>query len=264
MIAFLTSSPTGNYLERQEGPPCLDHRNGLTGRLKKCWRPGIKGLLVSADPAAYQANDEMRVFFSKAFANSGLPVKNFEIWDNRNWQEIPGGRLNDKEDIRTLQDGRKSYAGLNAYGLIILAGGHVPTQNAFLMKIGLRERLKGYQGIVMGISAGTMNSADLVYAQPELEGESFVPSCKRFLRGLNITKLMVLPHFQVVRNWMLDGRRLVEDITFEDSVGREFYALVDGSYLYIEGGRTLLCGEGYRIADRAIEKICGKDEILPA
>ena len=56
--------------------------------------------------------------------------------------------------------------------LLILGGGHVPTQNRFFQKIGLRERMKAFAGLVIGISAGSMNSAEIVYAHPELEGEA--------------------------------------------------------------------------------------------
>lgn len=55
------------------------------------------------------------------------------------------------------------------YDVIILSGGHVSTQNAFFEKIQLKEHIKDFDGILIGISAGSMNSAEIVYAQPELE-----------------------------------------------------------------------------------------------
>jgi dipeptidase E len=58
---------------------------------------------------------------------------------------------------------------------LILSGGHVPTQNRFLDRIHLRGLLSDFQGVVIGISAGSMNSAELVYAQPEEEGEAVDP-----------------------------------------------------------------------------------------
>ena len=70
---------------------------------------------------------------------------------------------------------------LCAYDVIFLGGGHVPTQNAFFHRIGLREKIRNFDGIVIGISAGSMNSADVVYAQPELPGEAADESYQRFL-----------------------------------------------------------------------------------
>ena len=41
----------------------------------------------------------------------------------------------------------------------------------------------------MGISAGSMNSSDIVYAQPELDGEVIDHNYKKFFKGLNLTKI---------------------------------------------------------------------------
>ena len=38
-----------------------------------------------------------------------------------------------------------------------------------------------------------MNCAQIVYAQPELEGEAIDPKYERFLEGLNLTKFQILP-----------------------------------------------------------------------
>ena len=61
---------------------------------------------------------------------------------------------------------------------------------------------------------------------------------------------------------MLDGLRLFEDITYEDSMGNTFYALPDGSYFYIDEDQTLLCGESYRIRNGILEKLTEDDETL--
>jgi len=59
---------------------------------------------------------------------------------------------------------------------------------------------------------------------------------------------------------VLDGRRLFEEIAFEDSVGRKFYPLVDGSYLEIENGQSMLYGEAYLIQNGEMKKVCEKNE----
>ena len=74
-----------------------------------------------------------------------------------------------------------------------------------------------------------------------------------------MTGLMILPHYQETRDRMLDGRRLMEDITYEDSAGRVFYALADGSYVLAQDGRETLYGEAWKIEDGKIRKICGKE-----
>lgn len=107
-----------------------------------------------------------------------------------------------------------------------------------------------------------MNSAEVVYAQPELEGESIDKEYERFLSGLGITKLMILPHYQEVKNDILDGRRLFEDITYPDSYGRKFYALEVGSYFMVEDKATTLFGTAYLIKDGEIKQICEKEKSI--
>ena len=68
----------------------------------------------------------------------------------------------------------------------------------------------------MGISAGHMNCAEIVYAQPEMPGEAVDPDYRRFIPGLGLTKYNILPHYQAVKDDYVDGMRLFEDITFRD------------------------------------------------
>ena len=239
MIAYLTSSPGGNDIaDGKRYPSCLDEANGFVAKLKQHWRENVKLLIISASPDEPELNDSIRDIFAQSFPMSGLPVGAVDICDSRT-----------EALVRDL----------SAYDVVLLAGGHVPTQNAFFGKIQLKERLKVFDGILIGISAGTMNCAELVYALPELEGESEDRGYQRFLTGLGLTKLMVIPHYQSLKEDVLDGKRVIEDIAYPDSMGREFYALPDGSFLEIENGTTTLCGEGYLIKDGEIRQICEQD-----
>ncbi len=233
MVVFLTSSPTGP-LDGSRPVDGLDAMNGFVDNLRKFWKPESKNLMITATPDSYEQNDEMISFFENAVNKSGFTCAPFEVWDDRT------------EDF--------SKEKLHSYDVIWLGGGHVPTQNRFFERIGLREKIADFRGIIIGISAGTMNSADVVYAQPEHEGESIDPDFKRYLRGLNLTKTMILPHYQMVKDYYLDGRRLFEDITYADSVGNQFLALCDGSYLMIRNGQETICGEAYEIADKIIKR----------
>lgn len=93
-----------------------------------------------------------------------------------------------------------------------------------------------------------------------LEGESIDKEYERFLSGLGITKLMILPHYQEIKDDILDGQRLFENITYPDSYGREFYALEDGSYFMVEDRVTTLFGAAFLIKDGDIEQICEKNK----
>ena len=157
-----------------------------------------------------------------------------------------------------ILDGRnKQFAGklVENSDFIILAGGHVPTQNKFFEDIGLKVLLKNYSGVIMGISAGTMNSAEVVYAHPELDGEATDPEYRKFLKGLGLINAMIIPHYQDIKDDVLDGLRVFEDIAYPDSVGRKFYAIPDGSYILIKNNRQELRGEAWLIKDGVCEKI---------
>jgi hypothetical protein len=65
-----------------------------------------------------------------------------------------------------------------------------------------------------------------------------------------------------VKDDVLDGMRLYEDITFPDSMGRTFYAIPDGSYLLIQNGREELRGEAFEIKNGSIRQISSDGEII--
>ena len=136
------------------------------------------------------------------------------------------------------------------------------TQNRFFGRIGLRGLLQGHTGILMGISAGSMNAADQVYAQPEEEGEASDPSYKRFLPGLGLTRTCLLPHYQKNKDDTVDGLRIYADIACPDSMGRTFYAVPDGTYLYIDGRREELRGEAFRIRDGIMTQVSRRGDVL--
>ena len=243
MTLFLTSSPCDNQVPDGLPIPCiLDARNGFVDALAARWKPGSRCVIACADPDAFDHNDEMRDTFASAFAFHALTYKSFDLLDARN-----------ECDAQALVTGSD---------FILLAGGHVPTESAFFARIGLRRLLEGYRGIVMGISAGSMNAADVVYAQPEEPGESVDPNFERFIQGLGLTNLNILPHYQMVKDNMLDGRRLYEEITFEDSIGHAFLVLVDGSFVLEEEECCEVFGEAYLIFSGKMMKICEEGEML--
>ena len=59
------------------------------------------------------------------------------------------------------------------------------------------------------------------------------PGFVRFTQGLGLTDKNILPHYNQVRDNILDGMRLFEDITYPDSRGHSFYVLMDGSYILV-------------------------------
>lgn len=242
-IVFLTSSPDASYQVDGHwiaGP--FTSRNGFLDQIKDVWKAPARVLVITATPDEFEKNDEMVQYFEKVFAASELPVRCIRLVDVRT-------------EVRLFE-------WLKDSDFVVLGGGHVPTQNAFFRRLGLREKIADFSGVIMGISAGTMNCADVVYAQPELAGEATDPSYVKFLAGLGLTKRNVLPHYQMVKDNMLDGMRLMEEITYGDSMGQEFYALEDGSFIRCEKGTERLYGNSYLIKDGTISVICRDGESL--
>lgn len=242
MISILTSSLGGSHrVDGKRRPTFLLNDNGLQENMKKYWKRNSNVLVISASPEDWERNDSILFCQSEAFPMSGFDVNVFQMCDSRN-----------ETIIENLED----------FDVLILAGGHVPTQNAFFSKLDLKKRLENFKGILISWSAGSMNCAEIVYAQPELEGEAVDENYQRFIPGLGITKHMIIPHFQEVKTDVVDGLRVIEDMAYPDSMGREFIALNDGSYIISENGIETLYGEAYRIKDGRQEQICRRGEAL--
>ena len=107
-----------------------------------------------------------------------------------------------------------------------------------------------------------MNCADPVYAGPELPGEAVDPDFQRWIPGLGLTKTNIFPHFEALKDDMLDGMRLIEDITFADSMTHEIIAINNGSYITVDENGETLYGEAYSIKNGVMKQICRDGELI--
>lgn len=237
MICFLTSSPTGP-LDHSYEVDGIDSKNHFIENLKHYWKENSRCCLIAASPDHFQQNDEMCHFFKSAFLKSNFSLSTMDLYDHR--------YALTKEKLLS-------------YDVILLGGGHVPTQNHYFQEIHLEEMIRDFKGIVIGISAGSMNSSQLVYAQPELSGEATNPNYQRWLPGLNITNIHILPHYQMVKDTTIDGLKLFEDITYLDSINQEFLVLEDGSYLLIDQ-EAIVYGKSYLLHDQKLDLLCHENE----
>ena len=242
MKAILTSSIGGSVkVKGRRIPIPLMGENGQLDKMKAFWRKNSRILLISASPDDYARNDGMINCFKESFNMSGLSFSLFTLCDART-----------EETVEQLSE----------MDVILIAGGHVPTQNAFMERIGLKERLRKYEGLIIAWSAGSMNCAEMVYAGPESEEEAINPDYQRWISGLGLTKVNILPHFQSIKEETLGGLRVIEDITYADSIGHEILALNDGSYIVVDKGTETLFGEAYSIKDGCQKQICRNGESI--
>ena len=238
MTLFITSSP---YIE---GAPraILSNANNFVDRIRLVLPDNPRVVFVCSNPDDHEGTCRFAAETCAAFLEAGIAFSSYQV--------LTGATAS------------RAYAMISHSDLVILGGGHVPTQNAFFRKIRLRHLLHKFEGTVVGISAGSMNCAGEVYVQPEEPGESIDPNYRRFAPGLGLTWVNICPHFQQVRYAMLDGKRLFEDIPFGDSMGRCFFALPDNSYFYQDETGLYLCGEAYRIKNGILELITVDGEVL--
>ena len=231
---FLTGSPT------RYGEDRFTSDNGFLDDLKAALPEEPALLMVSAAPDDVAFTDSVLESMSGCVERSGIRCRSIVMLDRRNAAQA-----------REL---------VGAADWVVLCGGHVPTQNAFFEEIRLKELLHGFTGTIMGCSAGSMNCADIVYSHPELPGESVDPLYRRRLKGLGLTDISLVPHYEQVRHAVLDGRRLFEDIIFPDSWQYRFYTFRDGGYVVVRDGRATLHGEAWVIENGAMRQICNENQ----
>lgn len=240
MTYFLTSSPCQQVDGVWQMDPANDFANNLLASLKQ----PCKTLFIASSPDDVERTERHAYEMKDTYEKSGITFSEYILLDRR------------------TQD--KAAELVQNADFIILAGGHVPTQLDFFQEIRLRDLLKDFHGVLMGISAGTMNAADVVYVHPEREGETKFTDSQRYRQGLGLTKTMVIPHYQMIKDWTLDGLRLFEDVAYSDSAksGYDFYCLPDGSYLYGHDGVEELRGEAYLIHDGQLTQLSQNDDVL--
>ena len=137
MTVFLTSSPCVFGADRA----ILNPANGFLERLGEAIPPEARCLFICSDPDSYERTDRIGGDMEQAFREAGFDFSDLVVLDHRNaWEAEAWIRWSD---------------------VIILAGGHVPTQNAFFQEIGLAELLRDYPGVIIGISAGRNHTVGL-------------------------------------------------------------------------------------------------------
>lgn len=223
-------------------PKHFGNENHILDNLKKYIKNYKNLLLIASDPTNTGENDIRAKATFDSFALT-LPFQNYHLLDNRNIDKA-------KELIDSAD-------------LIILSGGHVPTQNKFFQQINLANILKNKNdGVILGISAGSMNMAEIVYCPPEEEGEAFDPKFSRFFAGLGLTNINIMPHRTYCYNTPVDNKDIYKEFLVPDSHKIEIIAIEDGSYILVDNNQSTLYGEGYSLHKGIEKKICENNKSM--
>ncbi|HIT79134.1 MAG TPA: Type 1 glutamine amidotransferase-like domain-containing protein [Candidatus Faecivivens stercorigallinarum] len=116
--------------------------------------------------------------------------------------------------------------------VVWLSGGDTLRQIASFQEYHLRELLMGFDGIVIGMSAGSINMADRVVLARNIYDRS--PQLEIY-QGLGLVEINIEPHLDPVNAEHLD------DI-LEASVHAPIYGLFDDSFILDDGQKVTIYG----------------------
>lgn len=198
--------------------------------MKKSIKDYNKFVIIASNPNDYKQNDEYLKLDIKALALSGLHFDENVVLDNRN-----------KKDIDMV---------LNNSSLIFLSGGNTFQQNVFFHDINLKKYIKKTDVCIVGISAGSINSAKIVFNSPEEAKDLVNPT---ILEGLDLTTINVEPHFDYESINEIQIASIIKE-----SNNRIIYGLPDKSYIF----NNKIYGKCYRICKENIEIISNDNESI--
>ena len=231
MKLFLASNIGG--IKKENGkriPVKFFENNNFLKNMKESINDYNKFVIIASDADNYEQNDYYLKLDMDVLAMSGINFKENVVLDNRN-----------KDDIVNV---------LKNSSLIFLSGGDTLKQNIFFNEINLKEYIKNIDACIVGISAGAINSAKIVFNSPEEEKDLTNPS---ILEGLGLTTINVEPHFDCDKI-----SKIQMDAILKESNNRVIYGLPDKSYIF----NNKVYGKCYRVYKENIELISNDDEVV--
>ena len=231
MRLFLASNIGG--IKKENGkkvPVSFFENNNFLKNMKESINDYNKFVIIASDADNYEQNDYYLKLDMDVLAMSGINFKENVVLDNRN-----------KDDIVNV---------FKNSSLIFLSGGDTLKQNIFFNEINLKEYIKNIDACIVGISAGAINSAKIVFNSPEEEKDLTNPS---ILEGLGLTTINVEPHFDCDKI-----SKIQMDAILKESNNRVIYGLPDKSYIF----NNKVYGKCYRVYKENIELISNDDEVV--
>ena len=201
--------------------------NGLNSEQSELFRTLLSELRKFAFVASefekmHEKTDKYFHFFLKMFQESGI---SFEVTC------VVDGRM-------TAEDAQKA---VKEADVVWLSGGNTPVEFAYLKKYGLDTVLRQHKGVVIGMSAGSINMA---------KNAICTLSCghakQEIYEGLGYVEFSVEPHFV---------REKLSDELLELSNEYLIYGLCDDSIIVSKDGQVSFYGEVYRLKGGQIEHL---------
>ncbi len=170
----------------------------------------------------HEKTDKYFHFFLKMFQESGISFDETCVVDGR----------------MTAEDAQKA---VKEADVVWLSGGDTPVEFAYLKKYGLDTVLRQHKGVVIGMSAGSINMS-----QNAICTMSCGHAKQEIYEGLGYVDFSVEPHFM---------REKLSDELLELSKEYLIYGLCDDSIIVSKDGQISFYGEVYRLKSGQIEQL---------
>lgn len=217
-----------------------DNSNHFIDRLKEAVPTIKKFAFVASDPDGYEKTRLNASLMVESLNLDGFGVENLAVIDHAFEGDIE----------RTILEA----------DVVFLAGGNVPTQNKYFKEINLKSIIEKYDGVVIGMSAGSMNCSTKVYAQPEEDDEFDDADFQRIIDGLGLVNFAVMPHINTADERDELGHPTVMEMCIEDSHIISHYGISDYGFIEVKDGKATAYGKTLFFKDGQIEVVCEDDE----
>lgn len=226
---FLTSGP--NFYKKGKYDLLSDRVNNkdLIIELKRELKGFSNLVFVCSNPEDYESTEKYSMAIAKSLSLVGIKFNMIDMIDSRNWLFS-----------RSL---------ISNADLVILLGGDTLLQMEFFNDIELADKLKKCRGVILSISAGTINMAKKAYCSKDKHNET------TYYKGLGLTNINIEPHFDV------NDKKRINDILLEDSKKQSFVALHDDSFIIAKGNSARIFGPAYYFKNGEYKKIDSMDEV---
>ena len=203
--------------------------NGFHGRVSELFRRMIVSrngfaFVASEFEKQHETTDHYFTVFLNMFETCGIHFQDAYAVD---------GRMTRKEAQRAVEKA----------DVVWLAGGDSPKQFRYLQSYGLDIVIKQHQGIIIGMSAGSINMAETAICTVSCGHDR-----QEIYKGLGCVKISVEPH--------IDPNNLSGEVT-ELSANHTIYGLCDESMIVCTDGTMEFVGDVYKIRDGHAERMAG-------
>ncbi len=198
----------------------LDKVNGFTKKQKEFLKKDIKNnmniVFIASSFDNYERNDIKHKELVKLFNDINIKFNSIYLIDNR-------------------IDSNKSKELIKKSDIIFLMGGDPKKEMDSIIEYDLVKDIKTKEGIIIGVSAGSMNQITNVIYKDEIDNNILIK-----YKGLGFFNTNIYPHVDI------NNKEYLQEI-FEVSKYGKILCLPNSSFIRIENNKADIIGEHYYI-----------------